>query len=91
MDVDEIFRDRQVEIPDGLAFRSRTRSLSRCWQRGGFIFGIGVSGEFPPEFEACGVPVKQRGGRATETIQVNRRLWSEPTVEHHGRYFGFGP
>jgi alkanesulfonate monooxygenase SsuD/methylene tetrahydromethanopterin reductase-like flavin-dependent oxidoreductase (luciferase family) len=66
-------------------------TLDRLVGAGQFIFGIGVGGEFPPEFEACGVPVKQRGGRATEAIQVIRRLWSEPTVEHHGRYFSFGP
>ena len=30
---------------------------------GRFIFGVGVGGEFPPEFEACGVPVKERGVR----------------------------
>jgi alkanesulfonate monooxygenase SsuD/methylene tetrahydromethanopterin reductase-like flavin-dependent oxidoreductase (luciferase family) len=66
-------------------------TLDRLMGAGQFIFGIGVGGEFPPEFEACGVPVKQRGGRATEAIQVIKRLWSEPTVEHHGRYFSFGP
>jgi alkanesulfonate monooxygenase SsuD/methylene tetrahydromethanopterin reductase-like flavin-dependent oxidoreductase (luciferase family) len=66
-------------------------TLDRLMGAGHFIFGIGVGGEFPPEFEACGVPVKQRGGRATEAIQVIRRLWSEPTVEHRGRYFSFGP
>jgi len=65
-------------------------TLDRLMGAGHFIFGIGVGGEFPPEFEACGVPVKQRGGRATEAIQVIRRLWTEPTVEHRGRYFSFG-
>lgn len=65
-------------------------TLDRLMGAGHFIFGIGVGGEFPPEFEACGVPVTQRGGRATEAIQVIGRLWAEPTVEHRGRYFSFG-
>ncbi len=55
-----------------------------------FIFGVGVGGEFPPEYEACGVPVKQRGGRASEAIQVIKRLWTERNVEHRGRHFSFG-
>lgn len=55
-----------------------------------FIFGVGVGGEFPPEYEACGVPLKERGGRATEAIQVIKRLWTEPRVEHRGKYFSFG-
>lgn len=65
-------------------------TLDRLMGAGHFIFGIGVGGEFPPEFEACGVSVKQRGGRATEAIQVIKRLWTETSVEHRGRYFSFG-
>jgi alkanesulfonate monooxygenase SsuD/methylene tetrahydromethanopterin reductase-like flavin-dependent oxidoreductase (luciferase family) len=65
-------------------------TLDRLLGAGKFIFGIGVGGEFPPEFEACGIPVKQRGGRTNEAMQVMRRLWTEPSVEHHGKYFNFG-
>ena len=58
---------------------------------GRLLFGIGVGGEFPPEFEACGVPVEERGSRTDEGIDVVRRLWTEDGVEHHGRHFDFGP
>jgi len=58
---------------------------------GRMLFGIGVGGEFPPEFEACGVPVKERGSRTDEGIDIVRRLWTEDGVEHHGRHFDFGP
>jgi len=58
---------------------------------GRLTLGVGVGGEFPPEFEACGIPVNQRGARADEAIGVLRRLWSEDNVEHHGRHFDFGP
>lgn len=53
--------------------------------------GIGVGGEFPPEFEASGVPVEERGSRTDEGIEILRRLWTEDGVEHKGRHFSFGP
>lgn len=53
--------------------------------------GVGVGGEFPPEFEACGVPVNQRGSRANEAIEILRKLWSGEKVEHAGTNFQFGP
>ncbi len=53
--------------------------------------GVGVGGEFPPEFEACGVPVNQRGSRANEAIEVLRKLWSGEKVGHEGKNFSFGP
>jgi probable F420-dependent oxidoreductase len=58
---------------------------------GRLMFGVGVGGEFPPEFEASGVPVKERGSRTDEAIGVLRRLWSEDGVGHDGRHFKFGP
>jgi probable F420-dependent oxidoreductase len=56
---------------------------------GRLILGIGVGGEYPKEFEACGIPVKQRGGRTDEAIQVAKRLWSGERVSFEGRYFQF--
>lgn len=53
--------------------------------------GIGVGGEFPPEFEACGVPVRERGSRADESIEILRKLWSGEKVGHDGKKFQFGP
>ncbi len=53
--------------------------------------GIGVGGEFPPEFEACGVPRNERGSRANEGVEVLRKLWSGERVSHEGRHFSFGP
>jgi alkanesulfonate monooxygenase SsuD/methylene tetrahydromethanopterin reductase-like flavin-dependent oxidoreductase (luciferase family) len=65
-------------------------TLDRLLGAGHFIFGVGVGGEFPREYEACGVPIHERGGRATEAIQVMKRLWSGDRVEHRGKYFSFG-
>jgi alkanesulfonate monooxygenase SsuD/methylene tetrahydromethanopterin reductase-like flavin-dependent oxidoreductase (luciferase family) len=41
--------------------------------KGRFIFGVGVGGEFPKEFEACGVPHHERGQGANEAIEICRR------------------
>jgi probable F420-dependent oxidoreductase len=56
---------------------------------GRFIFGVGVGGEFAKEFEACGVPVAQRGARLDESIEVMRKLWSGNPATHDGRFFKF--
>jgi alkanesulfonate monooxygenase SsuD/methylene tetrahydromethanopterin reductase-like flavin-dependent oxidoreductase (luciferase family) len=56
---------------------------------GRFIFGIGAGGEFPREFAACGVPLKERGQRMTEGIEVLKKLWSGKPVSHAGRIWHF--
>jgi probable F420-dependent oxidoreductase len=53
---------------------------------GRLTLGVGVGGEYPKEFEAVGVPVRQRGARADEAIQVLRRLWTEKNVTFEGRF-----
>ena len=54
---------------------------------GRVIFGVGVGGEFPREFEACGVPVNERGGRTNEAIEILRRAWSGSSEAFRGRFF----
>ncbi|MDT7943949.1 MAG: LLM class flavin-dependent oxidoreductase [Dehalococcoidia bacterium] len=54
---------------------------------GRLILGIGVGGEFPKEFEACGVPVRERGARANEAIRILRLLWREDDVRYEGRFW----
>lgn len=57
---------------------------------GKLIFGVGVGGEFPNEYAACGVPVKERGARMSEGISVLKKLWSGETVNNDsGRFFPF--
>jgi len=56
---------------------------------GRLIFGVGVGGEFPKEYEACGVPHKERGSRLSEGIQVLRQFWSGQPATHQGRHFQF--
>ena len=55
---------------------------------GRVIFGVGVGGEFPGEFQASGVPVNERGARTNEAIAVLRELWRGTETGHSGRFFG---
>jgi probable F420-dependent oxidoreductase len=56
---------------------------------GRFMFGVGVGGENPREFDACGVPVKERGSRTDESLEIIRRLWSGEAEAHEGRHYRF--
>ncbi|HYI03293.1 MAG TPA: LLM class flavin-dependent oxidoreductase [Reyranella sp.] len=56
---------------------------------GRFIFGVGVGGEFPKEYEACGVPLNERGARLSESLTIMRKLWSGEPVSHAGKFFNF--
>lgn len=57
---------------------------------GRLLFGIGASW-LREEWEAAGLDFDTRGARVDEAIEVCRRLWTEPVVEHHGAHFDFGP
>src|ERR1700674_3123475 len=56
--------------------------------QGRLIFGVGVGGEFPKEYEVCGVPLEERGARLTEAIGILRKLWTGEPTRHEGRYYG---
>ena len=51
-------------------------------------FGIGASW-MEAEWQAVGLDFATRGRRVDEAIDVCRRLWSEPVIEHHGEFFDF--
>ncbi|MDP6709051.1 MAG: LLM class flavin-dependent oxidoreductase [Alphaproteobacteria bacterium] len=53
---------------------------------GRFTLGVGVGGEFPNEFAACGVPVNQRGSRTDDALEVITRTWTATNVTYEGRY-----
>jgi probable F420-dependent oxidoreductase len=56
---------------------------------GRLIFGVGVGGENPKEFEVCGVPHAERGARVTEGIDVVRALWRDAPATFQGRFSRF--
>ncbi len=52
--------------------------------------GIGA-GWLEQEWKVVGLDFASRGRRLDESIEICRRLWAEPVVEHHGEFFDFGP
>ena len=52
------------------------------------ILGVG-NGWFDKEFEACGVPLAERGDRTDEYVRIIRRLWTEDAVTFNGRFYRF--
>jgi probable F420-dependent oxidoreductase len=53
---------------------------------GRFTLGVGIGGEFPPEFQAAGVPVRERGARADEALEVIHQLMTRDRVSFDGRF-----
>ena len=53
---------------------------------GRYMMGIGVGGEYPREFRAIGVPVKERGARTDEALEILHRTWTETEVDFDGRF-----
>jgi alkanesulfonate monooxygenase SsuD/methylene tetrahydromethanopterin reductase-like flavin-dependent oxidoreductase (luciferase family) len=57
------------------------------WAGGRVVLGVGVGGEYPEEFRACGVPIEERGARTNEAIPLIRELWTGKRVTHRGRFY----
>jgi probable F420-dependent oxidoreductase len=54
---------------------------------GRLIITAGVGGDYPKEFEACGVPHRQRGKRTSEMVEIMRKYWTEDRFSYHGEIF----
>ncbi len=57
---------------------------------GRLILGVGVGGEYPKEFYAVGVPVKERGARTDEALRVLKLLFTQDNVSFDGRFTQLG-
>ena len=55
---------------------------------GRVIMAVGL-GNDPRDCLAVGMPTEERGARMEEGVAVLRKLWSEPHVTHHGRFYRF--
>ena len=54
---------------------------------GRFDMGVGVGGEYPPEFLAAGVDVAERGARTDEALELLTALWAgDGPVDFAGRF-----
>ena len=56
--------------------------------KGRLILGIGA-GYLYQEFDALGVPFRERGARTDEAIKVLRTLWNDPNPSFSGRFWRF--
>jgi probable F420-dependent oxidoreductase len=54
---------------------------------GRFIFGVGVGGEIAREFDAVGVPVRERGRRTDEGLEILTRVLSAEHVTYEGKHY----
>ena len=54
---------------------------------GRLVVGVGVGGEYPAEFAACGIPPGGRGARTDEALGLLRRLWNEDRVTVGGTHW----
>src|SRR5439155_25518010 len=68
--------------------RPRVR-LARLPLSGRVILGVGVGGEVAKDFEAVGVPVRERGARTDEAMRALRELFSGRPASFGGRFFAF--
>ena len=55
---------------------------------GRFELGVGVGWD-AHEYAVAGVPLRQRGGRTDEILDILDKLWTGEPVTHHGRYYHF--
>ena len=53
---------------------------------GRFIFGVGLGYE-EEEFQAFGIPRRDRVGRFEESLEIIKRLWTEDSVTFEGDHF----
>jgi len=54
---------------------------------GRISLGVGVGGEYPGEFRACGVPLAERGRRTDEAVKLLRTLWTAEEITHPGPFY----
>ena len=51
--------------------------------------GIGIGGEWPKEWQAAGIPLKERGARLDEALPLLRRIYAGEAVDAEGRFNSF--
>lgn len=48
---------------------------------------VGVGGDYPREFDACNVPMNERGQRTQEAIEIMKKYWSGEKFDYDGKIF----
>jgi len=57
------------------------------YSNGRVILTVGVGGEYPREFHACGIPMEERGRRGTEAIEIIKKYWAGGRFSYQGKIF----
>ncbi len=75
-----------------LALRHPTPVALQCAMidqlcQGRLILGVGIGGEDPNEWWACGVDPKTRARRTDESLAIMRSLWTQEETTFEGKYF----
>ncbi len=52
------------------------------------MLGVGL-GWLVEEYQALGIPFRQRVGRVSESVEVLRKIWASGKLRHEGRYYSF--
>ena len=55
---------------------------------GRVILGVGL-GWLAEEYEAQGIPFKERAGRLQESVEILRKIWVTGKLQYQGRYYQF--
>lgn len=55
--------------------------------KGRLIASIGIGGDYPREFQACGIPMNERGRRANEGIEIMKKYWAGERFDYAGKIF----
>ena len=71
-------------------FTARVATSIDTLSKGRLILGVGI-GWMAEEFEALGVPFKDRAGMSEEQLQIFDRLWSQDRPSFEGRFYQFEP
>jgi probable F420-dependent oxidoreductase len=48
---------------------------------------VGVGGDYPREFAACEISMKERGKRTTEAIEIMKKYWAGERFDYDGEMF----
>lgn len=57
------------------------------FSNGRALLGVGLGGEFQPEYDACGIPFRARGKRANEALQAIKALWTTAPASFTGQFY----
>lgn len=55
--------------------------------KGRLIASVGIGGDYPREFQACGVAMSERGRRANEGIEIMKKYWAGERFDYHGKMY----